>query len=105
MPRIPFDLGYNIVHGIGPRLVIQPGLKRQDPMKYAENAGAYDSDQRWAWPNPKFHTCHAAFLAGHAPRCKPKLSVPSLFALPVRAGESKVIAPSGVTVGVAAEGL
>ena len=105
MPRIPFDLGYNIVHGIGPRLIIQPGLKRQDPMKYAENAAPYDSDQRWAWPIPKFHTCHAAFLAGNAPRCNPQLSVPSLFAWPVRAGESKVIEPSGLALTVATKGL
>ena len=99
MPRIPFDLGYEVVHGIGARLVIQPGSKRRDPLKYDEHADPYDRDQRFAWPNPKLHTCHAAFLAGQAPRCKPRQSVPPLFAWPVRAakGEGKVTTPSGVS--------
>jgi hypothetical protein len=97
VPRIPFDLGYEVVHGIGARLVIQPGLKRQGPLIYDEHADPYDRDQRFAWPNPKLHTCYAAFLAGHAPRCKPRQSVPPLFAWPVRAAKGKVATPSGVS--------
>jgi urease alpha subunit len=65
-----FTSGAALENGIGARLVIQPGLKRQGPLKYDEHADPYDRDQRFAWPNPKLHTCYAAFLAGHAPRCK-----------------------------------
>lgn len=68
VPRIPFDLGYGTVHGIGPRLLLQHGRRERGKFEFDPEADPYDRDQRWPFKDPKLHTCHSSLLAGVQPR-------------------------------------